>query len=1011
MPKKTPFQIWFSYAVACGILTLPCFRASAQTAPAALNLRVSSEVAPAGSSVQFKLRCDSPALISSGAFTIDLDPTVFGEISDVTVFGATGDAFGYARVAGRHAEVHFSSPSGSVGQLPGLPVAVFTAPVNTGATVPVSIDPSLAPWLDTNGKAYTVTATPGAFRPGGAMWLRSVTPGGGYLPAGTVLRVNGGGFDATTRVAVDGVSIATQQSIDEQRIELTLGGATEMTAKHMTVSNGSGERQEFFTAIPSAPSASVSPFPGVFPIVPLNVSQKITANSTIPSNGGVQNGLALMNQKLEPVTVTFLGMPYFSADYSQVSVTVPPSSMYFLYLNSLSDGQVPPRSTSYYWIGASAPIRMLAYSSKIQAIGESVNFGVPGEDTSEPRPVSLQVYPDTVTWSWQVGKAAPSAATISISPSGQPFTAASSVPWIRISQSQSTLTLTPNLTGLTAGIYSATVTVTPVLPPNVTGLKIQSSTIHVTLTVSAAPLLTSPVCCAFLTFGPGIPPNGAPIPITSNGDPVPFTITTSGEPWLSLNLDHGTTPATLSPTAIVAGLEAGNYTAEIFVHGPNNTLSFSVNLTITSSQPPVAQLQVSPSSLRFVLEAGSSGTPISQSLFANVFHQAVTFTVHILSGGGDWLTTQTVSDIILFVNASAVNLAAGDYAAQIVVSAMGYTPVTVPVSLTVLAAPAPSTLLVSPAAVSLSGTAAVEQDATLTIDSTTGPALVQPSISAGSSWLHFGVQSGYTSADGKFTTPATLTIYANSGQPGTFRGAITLQTTNNSVTVPVTLDAAPAPTKPPQIASVVNAASGLPGALAPGEIFSIFGLGVGGTVLVNGVPAPPLYTSSGQVNAVVPYEAGASGIAQVKVDVAQASSGEWGIPLTSAAPAIFTINASGGGAGAVLNQDYSVNSAANPAARGSVIQIFGTGQGITSPPSLTGAISTGAGNSAVLPVKASIGGIDAIVQYQGAAPGLIAGALQVNAVVPPDVTPGAAVPLSISVGGLASQPGVTIAVR
>jgi uncharacterized protein (TIGR03437 family) len=971
---------------------------------------VSSEVAPAGSSVQFKLRCDSPALISSGAFTIDLDPTVFGEISDVTVFGAAGDALGYARVAGRHAEVHFSSPSGSIGQLPGLPVAVLTAPVNAGATVPVTIDPTLAPWLDTNGNPYTVTAAPGAFRSGGAMWLRSVTPGGGYLPAGTVLHVNGGGFDATTKVAVDGVSIATQQLIDEQRIELTLGGATEMTAKHMTVTNGSGERQEFFTAIPSAPSASVSPFPGVFPIVPLNISQKITANSNIPSNGGVQNGLALMNQKLEPVTVTFLGTPYLSADYSQVSVTVPPSSLYFLRLNTLSDGQVPPYSTSQYWISASAPIRMVAWASKAGSGGENVNIGVPGENTSEPRPVSLQVFADIVTWSWQAGKAAPAAASISTSPSEQPFTAASSVPWIQLSQSQGTLTLIPNLTGLTAGTYSATVTVTPVLPPNVTGLKIQSSTIHVTLTVSAAPLLTSPVCCAFMTFGPGIPPNGTPIPITSNGDPVPFTITTSGEPWLSLNLDHGTTPATLAPTAIVAGLEPGDYTAEIFVHGPNNTLSLSVNLTITSSQPPIAQLQVSPSSLRFVLEAGSSGTPISQSLFADVFHQAVTFTVHILSGG-DWLTTQTIGNIILSVNASAVNLAPGDYAAQIVVSAMGYTPVTVPVSLTVVPVPAPSTLRVSPAAISLSGTAAVEQDATLTIDSTAGPVLVQTSISASSDWLHFGVQSGYTATDGKFTTPATLTIYANSGQPGTFRGAITLQTTNNSVTVPVTLDAAPAPTKQPQIASIVNAASGTAGALAPGEIFSIFGLGVGGTVLVNGVPAPPLYTSSGQVNAVVPYETGASGIAKVRVDAAGVPSGEWGIPLTSAAPAIFTINASGAGAGAVLNQDYSVNSAANPAARGSVIQIFGTGQGITSPPSLTGAISTGAGNSAVLPVKVAIGGIEAILQYQGAAPGLISGALQVNAFVPPDVTPGVAVPLSISVGGIPSQPAVTIAVR
>jgi len=391
-------------------------------------------------------------------------------------------------------------------------------------------------------------------------------------------------------------------------------------------------------------------------------------------------------------------------------------------------------------------------------------------------------------------------------------------------------------------------------------------------------------------------------------------------------------------------------------------------------------------------------------------NQVVSFAVKILSGG-EWLTTYTVGDRALSVNASAVNLAPGSYAAQVVVSATGYTPVTVPISLTVLAAPASAALSVSPSSVTLSGVVGTEQHATLAIASTAGPLLVQPGISVSTGWLHYSVQSDYTGTDGKFTTPATMTLYANSGQPGTLRGAITLQSTNNSVTVPVTLDAAASPGKLPQIAEIVNAASGLAGALAPGEVISIFGLGVGGAVFVNGVPAPMLYTSSGQVNAIVPYEAGASGVAKVKVDVAGVGAAEWGVPLAPAAPAIFTAGASGVGQGAVLNQDSTVNSAANPAARGSVIQIFGTGQGITSPASLTGAISSGAGNPAVLPVKVTIGGMDAVVQYQGAAPGLISGVWQVNALVPADVTPVVAVPLSISVGGVASQAGVTIAVR
>jgi uncharacterized protein (TIGR03437 family) len=51
------------------------------------------------------------------------------------------------------------------------------------------------------------------------------------------------------------------------------------------------------------------------------------------------------------------------------------------------------------------------------------------------------------------------------------------------------------------------------------------------------------------------------------------------------------------------------------------------------------------------------------------------------------------------------------------------------------------------------------------------------------------------------------------------------------------------------------------------------------------------------------------------------------------------------------------------------------------------------------------------VQYAGSAPGEIAGLLQVNAVVPQGVGPGSVVPVTVSVGGIASQAGVRIAVK
>ena len=61
-------------------------------------------------------------------------------------------------------------------------------------------------------------------------------------------------------------------------------------------------------------------------------------------------------------------------------------------------------------------------------------------------------------------------------------------------------------------------------------------------------------------------------------------------------------------------------------------------------------------------------------------------------------------------------------------------------------------------------------------------------------------------------------------------------------------------------------------------------------------------------------------------------------------------------------------------------------------------------------MKVTIGGMGAVVQYAGSAPYAVEGVLQVNAVVPPRIAPGAAVPVTMSVGGIASQARVTIAV-
>jgi uncharacterized protein (TIGR03437 family) len=233
--------------------------------------------------------------------------------------------------------------------------------------------------------------------------------------------------------------------------------------------------------------------------------------------------------------------------------------------------------------------------------------------------------------------------------------------------------------------------------------------------------------------------------------------------------------------------------------------------------------------------------------------------------------------------------------------------------------------------------------------------------------------------------------------------------------------------------SVVNGASFLSGQIAPGELITIFGSALGpatpaglqltsdgqyvttslaGTrVLFDGVAAPMTYASDSQVNAIVPFGlAGNTVSTQVQVEVQGVASSPVTEFLTSASPAVFT---AGGGAGqaAALNQDNSANSPGNPATVGSVVQIYMTGAGQTGPAAGDGQL---AGSSPWVPlgaVTATIGGVDAAVQYAGSSSGLVAGVTQVNVVVPQGAPAGDAVPLVLKVGGNQSPSGVTVAIH
>jgi uncharacterized protein (TIGR03437 family) len=127
-------------------------------------------------------------------------------------------------------------------------------------------------------------------------------------------------------------------------------------------------------------------------------------------------------------------------------------------------------------------------------------------------------------------------------------------------------------------------------------------------------------------------------------------------------------------------------------------------------------------------------------------------------------------------------------------------------------------------------------------------------------------------------------------------------------------------------------------------------------------------------------------------------------------PGIFTTNGTGRGQANAVNADQTPNSVSNPAARGTVISVYLTGEGQTDPPGNDGRIILTDVRRPLLPVTARIGGLSAEVLYAGSAPMQVSGIMQVNVRIP-DEAPVGVVPLEIQVGSAVSQPAVTIAVR
>lgn len=219
-----------------------------------------------------------------------------------------------------------------------------------------------------------------------------------------------------------------------------------------------------------------------------------------------------------------------------------------------------------------------------------------------------------------------------------------------------------------------------------------------------------------------------------------------------------------------------------------------------------------------------------------------------------------------------------------------------------------------------------------------------------------------------------------------------------------------------RLGCVVSAASYRTAGITPGMVVTLFGSGmgpaqgviaslvdgkvptsVGGVrVLFNGTPAPLLFVREDQINAVVPFSVAATSTAEVRVEYAGASIAPVSLPVKAVEPGIFRLGSTE--FGAILNEDGSLNTPANPAARGSVITFWGTGTGPYDAAYEDGMV-VGANYSGLRTLmRVLVGGVAGELLYAGSSPDMVAGVTQVNLRLASNTRVSSRVPIAIMLG-------------
>ena len=484
--------------------------------------------------------------------------------------------------------MQFSSPSGRIGQLAGLPVMVVSVPVlgsAAGKTVAVTA----------TSPDSSVTVGSGSVTVQGTLSVGKIPAGMGVVPAGTVVPVTGTGFTPSTTVSIDGVVISSAEFVSATEIDVTIGGAAELVGKVARVVD-SGLEFDYFCFQPEdpvnfSPGGAVGPYlANTEPMFPLAAAGGFSAH--VAAVGGV---VEIENPNPTVAVVSFANLNQYGSGTAAAPVSIPAGS--WTAFTTADEG-------SSWVVTSTLPIRVLPLGFCGDGIGPPVcvlplNIAPYDERTEDAAPL---LAPSSLAFAWQIGSSilpAPRSISIVAPALGTlKFTVTSGASWLSASESGG-FSVSVNPSQLALGTYQGSISITQ------SGLSFATLGVTLTVTDTYVPLISAnPSSISFAAPSTTATAYSQTVAVASDLGPTPFLIRVPPGSFLNVSPASGMTPATLTVTwdpyvTMQYGYAQNSATSSIMISGLANTVTIPATFNVTGVRRIRARWSFRPRSYRF----------------------------------------------------------------------------------------------------------------------------------------------------------------------------------------------------------------------------------------------------------------------------------------------------------------------------------------------------------------------------------------------------------------------------